>query len=167
MGKYNYFNGLVRENGGEGGIRTPGTLARTPHFECGAIDHSATSPWTRERVVRRREIQKPAVQCKAVFSPFRKILSPPPAGRPREGAWRVAGWQAGRWLQASGCSVPGRPGGAVSGRADLTLAGVGIKETAAARQQNRAFRLARGSGPPDEGADRQKDCRVARSISGQ
>ena len=27
-----------------GGIRTPGTLARTPHFECGAIDHSATSP---------------------------------------------------------------------------------------------------------------------------
>ena len=31
-------------SGGEGGIRTPGTLARTPHFECGAIDHSATSP---------------------------------------------------------------------------------------------------------------------------
>ena len=31
-------------DGGEGGIRTPGTLARTPHFECGAIDHSATSP---------------------------------------------------------------------------------------------------------------------------
>jgi hypothetical protein len=30
--------------GGEGGIRTPGTLASTPHFECGAIDHSATSP---------------------------------------------------------------------------------------------------------------------------
>ena len=33
--------------GGEGGIRTPGTLARTPHFECGAIDHSATSPGLR------------------------------------------------------------------------------------------------------------------------
>src|SRR5271163_4199762 len=32
------------DRGGEGGIRTPGTLARTPHFECGAIDHSATSP---------------------------------------------------------------------------------------------------------------------------
>jgi hypothetical protein len=30
--------------GGEGGIRTPGTVTRTPHFECGAIDHSATSP---------------------------------------------------------------------------------------------------------------------------
>ena len=30
--------------GGEGGIRTPGTLARTSHFECDAIDHSATSP---------------------------------------------------------------------------------------------------------------------------
>ena len=33
-----------RKDGGEGGIRTPGTVARTPHFECGAIDHSATSP---------------------------------------------------------------------------------------------------------------------------
>ena len=31
-------------NGGEGGIRTHGTLASTPHFECGAFDHSATSP---------------------------------------------------------------------------------------------------------------------------
>lgn len=31
-------------NGGEAGIRTLGTLAGTPHFECGAFDHSATSP---------------------------------------------------------------------------------------------------------------------------
>ena len=30
---------------GEGGIRTPGTVARTPHFECGPIDHSGTSPF--------------------------------------------------------------------------------------------------------------------------
>jgi hypothetical protein len=30
--------------GGEGGIRTHGALAGTPHFECGAFDHSATSP---------------------------------------------------------------------------------------------------------------------------
>ena len=37
--------GLVsRAAGGEGGIRTHGTVARTPHFECGAFDHSATSP---------------------------------------------------------------------------------------------------------------------------
>ena len=36
--------GRTDVNGGEGGIRTPGTVARTPHFECGAIDHSATSP---------------------------------------------------------------------------------------------------------------------------
>src|SRR3954467_12877568 len=34
--------GLLR--GGEGGIRTHGTVAHTPHFECGAFDHSATSP---------------------------------------------------------------------------------------------------------------------------
>jgi hypothetical protein len=30
--------------GGEGGIRTHGTLARTPDFESGTFDHSATSP---------------------------------------------------------------------------------------------------------------------------
>jgi heat shock protein HspQ len=30
--------------GGEGGIRTHGELAPTPHFECGAFDLSATSP---------------------------------------------------------------------------------------------------------------------------
>jgi hypothetical protein len=35
---------IFEETGGEGGIRTPDTVARMPHFECGAIDHSATSP---------------------------------------------------------------------------------------------------------------------------
>ena len=29
---------------GERGIRTPGTVTRTPHFECGPIDHSGISP---------------------------------------------------------------------------------------------------------------------------
>ena len=33
-----------RNHGGEGGIRTHGTLAGTPDFESGTIDHSATSP---------------------------------------------------------------------------------------------------------------------------
>jgi hypothetical protein len=31
-------------SGGEGGIRTHGTLTRTPDFESGTFDHSATSP---------------------------------------------------------------------------------------------------------------------------
>ena len=31
-------------NCGEIGIRTLGTVARTPHFECGPIDHSGISP---------------------------------------------------------------------------------------------------------------------------
>src|SRR5580704_12947815 len=35
-------------DGGEGGIRTPDTVARMPHFECGAFNHSATSPQYRE-----------------------------------------------------------------------------------------------------------------------
>ena len=34
----------TQAGGGEGGIRTPDRLAPMPHFECGAIDHSATSP---------------------------------------------------------------------------------------------------------------------------
>ena len=33
------------ENGGQGGIRTHGALAGSPHFECGAIDHSTTCPF--------------------------------------------------------------------------------------------------------------------------
>jgi hypothetical protein len=32
--------------GGEGGIRTPGTVSRTPVFKTGAFNHSATSPAT-------------------------------------------------------------------------------------------------------------------------
>ena len=32
--------------GGEGGIRTPGTVSRTPVFKTGAFNHSATSPDT-------------------------------------------------------------------------------------------------------------------------
>src|ERR1700756_1415022 len=35
---------LQYDDGGEGGIRTPDTLASMPHFECGAFNHSATSP---------------------------------------------------------------------------------------------------------------------------
>ena len=31
---------------GGGGIRTHGPLARTPVFKTGAIDHSATLPWS-------------------------------------------------------------------------------------------------------------------------
>ena len=30
---------------GKRGIRTPGTVARTPHFECGPIDHSGIFPF--------------------------------------------------------------------------------------------------------------------------
>ena len=35
---------LLGNDGGEGEIRTPDTVARMPHFECGAFNHSATSP---------------------------------------------------------------------------------------------------------------------------
>jgi hypothetical protein len=34
----------IQKPGGEGGIRTPDTVTRMPHFECGAFNRSATSP---------------------------------------------------------------------------------------------------------------------------
>ena len=36
---------LLRSFCGKRGIRTPGTVARTPHFECGPIDHSGIFPF--------------------------------------------------------------------------------------------------------------------------
>jgi hypothetical protein len=38
--------------GGEGGIRTHGTLARTPDFESGTFGHSVTSPKGRDYKVK-------------------------------------------------------------------------------------------------------------------
>lgn len=35
---------------GEIGIRTLGTVARTPHFECGPIGHSGISPNRRAKI---------------------------------------------------------------------------------------------------------------------
>ena len=35
----------TRVDGGRGGIRTHGTLAGTPVFKTGALNHSATLPW--------------------------------------------------------------------------------------------------------------------------
>ena len=43
----------IMKYGGEGGIRTHDTVARMPHFECGAFDHSATSPLRWSALVRR------------------------------------------------------------------------------------------------------------------
>jgi hypothetical protein len=40
--------GALFITGGEGGIRTHGTLARTPDFESGTFGHSVTSPRTQD-----------------------------------------------------------------------------------------------------------------------
>ena len=34
---------------GKRGIRTPGTVTRTPHFECGPFDHSGIFPKALQR----------------------------------------------------------------------------------------------------------------------
>jgi hypothetical protein len=46
------FGSGIYWNGGEGGIRTPDTVARMPHFECGAFNRSATSPQGRAKLER-------------------------------------------------------------------------------------------------------------------
>ena len=70
------------EDGGEGGIRTPGTLARTSHFECDAIDHSATSPhfenlWSLETL-----ISQDLSPCQPPFWPAVDSLPGPARNRP-------------------------------------------------------------------------------------
>ena len=52
---------LTRDHGGEGGIRTLDTLASMPHFECGAFNHSATSPDRHGR--RGRQACSPRPRC--------------------------------------------------------------------------------------------------------
>ena len=54
---------LTGANGGEGGIRTHGTLSGTPDFESGTIDHSATSPW------RPTDTQAPAGKTRETRTP--------------------------------------------------------------------------------------------------
>ena len=46
--------GRFSYSGGKGGIRTHGTENRTPDFESGAFDHSATFPGTSPKVGDRR-----------------------------------------------------------------------------------------------------------------
>src|SRR3982750_1114924 len=43
--------------GGRGGIRTHGTLAGTPVFKTGALNHSATLPSLLDQALSRREIK--------------------------------------------------------------------------------------------------------------
>src|SRR5436189_2601171 len=59
--------------GGEGGIRTPDTVARMPHFECGAFNHSATSPNLNTPGLsawRKSEIAPPLPFCYLVLNAF-------------------------------------------------------------------------------------------------
>ena len=49
-------------DGGEGGIRTHGTVTRTPDFESGTFDHSATSPKRRSIALLRLGLPTP-LEC--------------------------------------------------------------------------------------------------------
>jgi hypothetical protein len=62
-----------RQYGGEGGIRTHDTLASMPHFECGAFNHSTTSP----------------------FGPGKPLVP----SRFTRGGGRVVGWRPRNWAE--------------------------------------------------------------------
>ena len=47
----------INDFGGRGGIRTHGTLAGTPVFKTGALNHSATLPFQRQQALSKREIK--------------------------------------------------------------------------------------------------------------
>jgi hypothetical protein len=74
------------EAGGEGGIRTPDTLASMPHFECGAFNRSATSPQPQ------KGLKKPSLDGRYVTKGAktdkgeRHIISPARQPRARTGA---------------------------------------------------------------------------------
>ena len=71
----------IKMLGGEGGIRTHVTVAGKPHFECGAFDHSATSPRGLSRIWQGRVVdaEKAATYSKTVqrLLIFRAIFSQP------------------------------------------------------------------------------------------
>jgi hypothetical protein len=118
-------------SGGEGGIRTPDTVARMPHFECGAFNRSATSPgtemcnvcdvsrnWSRSSKIRgwpdcrnRRKLNAPLSQSQRVG-----ISTPPPDGKAagRRAQTRfICATQSGLCRRGGGFRLAGprRPGG--------------------------------------------------------
>ncbi len=44
MNEGTYFQLINQKTGGEGGIRTHGTVSRSQHFQCCQFNHSCTSP---------------------------------------------------------------------------------------------------------------------------
>jgi hypothetical protein len=62
-----------KSNGGEGGIRTPGTLSGTPVFKTGAINHSATSP-TCYKTILLRNNQTIGRRCRSNIAEFRSAI---------------------------------------------------------------------------------------------
>ena len=68
-----YFQTYLRQPCGKIGIRTLETVTRLPHFECGAIDHSAIFPI---EIKKRLILLRPITGCKKLRFSFRsaKVL---------------------------------------------------------------------------------------------
>ena len=63
------------QNGGEGGIRTPGTLSGTTDFESVTFGHSATSPKSEVRKSSRRALARTEWED-ALFESKYKLIAP-------------------------------------------------------------------------------------------
>ena len=118
-----------RRTGGEGGIRTPGTLARTPHFECGAIDHSATSPGT---------------AAEALWRPRRRAGGPLITGVSRRQDDRPED-RVGERDRPRACRLDARFGRPSSGRLLLATPGTEIDELPSEREAFRAHSFQRSA----------------------
>ena len=71
----------TRENGGGGGIRTHGTVARTRHFQCRTFGHSATPPlWPPRRRPARDSYRKKLAEGRG-FEPPRDLRPYPISSR--------------------------------------------------------------------------------------
>jgi hypothetical protein len=64
----------LAEAGGEGGIRTPGTLAGTRDFQSRTFDHSVTSPGARSEVFQRPAVGEGVKKVVAVTRVNRKSM---------------------------------------------------------------------------------------------
>jgi hypothetical protein len=110
LGSGNISGQVVSKTGGEGGIRTPDGLAPMPHFECGAFNHSATSPrsWS---ALRARALDS-GWACGRQGPISRRETPSPRLGRAPRPAYlgRSAGGSGGSYTGNAGRLVYGRLG---------------------------------------------------------
>jgi hypothetical protein len=92
QGFWRVWEGFGKLTGGRGGIRTHGTLAGTPVFKTGALNHSATLPQQAHQSPSGGKI-KNGMAARANLNPKPSQISPGyPIGEAAGRACMLAGW---------------------------------------------------------------------------